>query len=233
MQLNTQPPEKKFTAIHCTEYSVHSIFYTIQGEGPFAGCPSVFVRLAGCNLQCPLCDTEYTSGRKTWDIETILGKVKDAFGSARARLIVISGGEPFRQPIGNLAKAFLDAGYTVQIETNGSLYQSGPWEFCTIVCSPKTGAINKSLVPYMDAFKYGGGEGTLATDDGLPVRALVHTAAPRLARPPVGHPAWVYLQPVDVQDQAANWLHTQAVVESCLKFGHTLCLQTHKIVDVP
>src|SRR3954467_9071958 len=43
--------------------SIHSIFYTLQGEGPYSGCPAVFMRLAGCNLQCPGCDTDYTSGQ--------------------------------------------------------------------------------------------------------------------------------------------------------------------------
>ena len=49
---------------------VNSIFYTIQGEGPFAGRPAIFIRLAGCNLQCPGCDTEYTK-RQTMTVDEI------------------------------------------------------------------------------------------------------------------------------------------------------------------
>ena len=45
--------------------NVHSRAETIQGEGPYAGCPAAFIRLAGCNLQCPRCDTEYTPGKDT------------------------------------------------------------------------------------------------------------------------------------------------------------------------
>lgn len=233
MQLNEQPPEKKIVNFDPIFYSIHSVFYTIQGEGPYSGCPAVFVRLAGCNLQCPLCDTDYTKGRAALSVDEIVAEVKEQHGSSPTRLIVISGGEPFRQPIGKLVARFLDEGYQVQIETNGSLYQAGPWERCTIVCSPKTGALNRSLLPYIDAFKYVGGEANLAMDDGLPIKALEHTASPRLARPPEGHPARIYLQPIDVQDAQQNWRHTQAVVESCMKFGYTLCLQTHKIIDVP
>ena len=74
---------------------VNSVFHTIQGEGPFAGSPSVFVRLSGCNLQCPACDTEYTEGRLV-AIYEILMAVGQAFGTkprANTRpLVVITAG---------------------------------------------------------------------------------------------------------------------------------------------
>ena len=58
-KINSQAIEK---SAHYTtrSYDVHSIFPTIQGEGPFVGQPAIFIRLAGCNLQCPACDTDYT-----------------------------------------------------------------------------------------------------------------------------------------------------------------------------
>lgn len=54
LHLNTQPPEKRVDRID-GKVEVHSAFATIQGEGPFAGRPAIFLRLAGCNLQCPGC----------------------------------------------------------------------------------------------------------------------------------------------------------------------------------
>ena len=52
MAINIQPIEKRELSTDGS-VQVHSIFYTLQGEGPFAGQPAVFVRLAGFNLQCP------------------------------------------------------------------------------------------------------------------------------------------------------------------------------------
>jgi len=62
LSINQQKPEPRAKG-DGSILDFHSMFFTIQGEGPFAGHRSIFVRLAGCNLQCPGCDTEYTQGR--------------------------------------------------------------------------------------------------------------------------------------------------------------------------
>lgn len=252
MERNTQPSEKKVSSDgQCL--AVNSIFHTIQGEGPYAGHPSVFVRLAGCNLQCPLCDTEYTS-RENLHIFEIAKRVNFAAYPAQSPpLVVITGGEPFRQSIGPLIYHLNSLGYSVQIETNGSLYQDDiPWtrndKVCkdglftagvrknnrlTVVCSPKTGAINQNLLPHIDAFKYVANVAALENSaDGLPSHALEHPNARGLARPPKGHPAPIYLQAVDEKNTAANHRNVQAVVKSCLRYGYILCTQIHKQIGV-
>ena len=78
MAINIQPIEKRELSVDGS-VQVHSIFYTLQGEGPFSGQPAVFVRLAGCNLQCPACDTDYTSRRTPMPVAAILDAVRDAF----------------------------------------------------------------------------------------------------------------------------------------------------------
>ena len=50
---------------------INEIFYSIQGEGYRTGTPAVFVRFSGCNLKCPFCDTQHSSGREMSDEEII------------------------------------------------------------------------------------------------------------------------------------------------------------------
>lgn len=226
--MNTQLAEKKVFSEN-GDLEVHSIFKTIQGEGPFSGHRAIFLRLAGCNLQCPLCDTDYTSGREFLSVQNVLSRINDLC-KEQSYLVVITGGEPFRQNIYPIASALLSNGYLVQVETNGSLYQDLPFEV-TVVCSPKTGSIHPALQQRISAYKY-----VLHADevcaDGLPLRALNHPVNVQLARPSIHYSGPVYLQPVDVGDEVENKRHLAAVLRSVLKHGHTLCLQTHKIVGL-
>lgn len=234
---NEQPPEKAASG-DGSVLAVNSLFYTLQGEGPFAGMPAVFIRLAGCNLQCPLCDTEYTN-RDNYSVEEILDTVDGAWrnvvdpGHGAMPIVVITGGEPFRQPIRPLVETLLAARYVVQIETNGTLYRSLPWghKNLHVVCSPKAGKVNADLLPWIGTFKYVATVDSLQAD-GLPSHALEHPNAHGLFRPPPGHTAKIYLQPVDEQNIARNARNTAAVVESCMAHGYRLCLQLHKIVGL-
>jgi len=98
---------------------VNEIFKSIQGESTYAGLPCTFVRLAGCNLRCTYCDTNYAyyHGEELSD-EEIISKI-DEYG---ARLVEFTGGEPLLQEeTPGLITALLDRGYRVLIETNGSI----------------------------------------------------------------------------------------------------------------
>lgn len=227
--MNLQPAEKQN---HDPDgwLMLHSLFQTIQGEGPFTGHRALFIRLSGCNLQCPQCDTEYTSNRQMVSPGALAAMVMTK--AQPGQLVVITGGEPFRQNLRPAIDALLAAGYQIQIETNGTLYQDLPYEAITVVCSPKTGAVHKRLEPRIAALKYVLSADSVAEDDGLPTLALGHTASPRLARPPKGFKGKVYLQPVDEAIPENNKKHLQAVVQSVLKHGYILCLQTHKIAEL-
>lgn len=234
--MNTQPTESKF--IHPQgALQLHHCFPTIQGEGPFAGTPAIFVRLAGCNLQCPACDTDYTSKRQTVSPHEIISDVERWVPEKRRhrQLVVITGGEPFRQNIKPLVIALYERGYRAQIETNGTLFPEGgefPVELCTIVCSPKTGKINASLARYVAAFKYVVQAGFVHPADGLPISTLGQIKQTEVARPPVGSLAEIYVQPLDEQDVDKNRANTEAAVQSCLTFGYRLCIQTHKLANL-
>jgi 7-carboxy-7-deazaguanine synthase len=247
MQFNQQPIEKRVTDSGYL-LDVHSVFYTIQGEGPFSGTPCVFVRLAGCNLQCPLCDTDYTVGRTTrtpWEIlESARDflKVKDVGEPHRPPgLVVITGGEPFRQALGPLLQLLTAAGFYVQIETNGTLpppdnhllYNTDTSQRAGVyvVCSPKAGRVNPAIWGVACCAKYVMSADSIASD-GLPIRALDHTVNVVVARPPKHWRRPIYLQPVDVEDEAENQRHTAAVRDSCLQHGYTLQLQLHKLIGV-
>lgn len=240
MSINTQAPAPRLGGFGM---DVHSVFYTIQGEGPYAGRPAVFVRLYGCNLQCPLCDTDYTSEKITWPPQhhqELAAYIIDHFEAPTAPLVVITGGEPLRQAgIVRLVVALQKKGCLVQIETNGTLafpdahdpYTDIDWDRLMIVCSPKTGRVHNKLKPLVLAYKYVLSANSVDTTDGLPKTALDHPAGPILARPHEGFPRnFVYLQPCDPDPQGEN---LQACIRSCYEFGYTLCIQQHKIIGVP
>lgn len=235
--INKQPIEKREPSYEGT-LQVHSIFKTIQGEGPFCGTPCVFVRLSGCNLQCPACDTDYTSKRQLMTPAEICMAVTDLQGKLFPMLVVITGGEPFRQHIGELVDKLVARGHYVQIESNGTMNPPVfPWNKDTsqrrgayIVISPKTGKINTLAEAAACALKY-----VVAWDkvgkDGLPSSALDMPNAP--ARPTPGlFDGQIYIQPLDSKDPEENKLHTDVAVMLSLEHGHILQLQVHKYIGV-
>ena len=113
-------------------YSITEIFYSIQGEGYWTGTPMVFVRLAGCNLSCHFCDTDFTERRKLSEAE-ILAEV-DAIGVGCGR-VVLTGGEPTIQELAPLVNRLHSGRWLVHMETNGQTDESFGVDWVT--CSPK------------------------------------------------------------------------------------------------
>jgi len=137
---------KKYFKEAGDKYLITSIFFTLQGEGPLAGYPAVFVRLAKCNLACSFCDTYFDSG--DWmDVLEIrdridkviddhfLGWIPDWVIQGKLALI-LTGGEPSLQNLMPLLEFFEDRFVVSQIETNGILHTELP-ESTILVCSPK------------------------------------------------------------------------------------------------
>lgn len=232
MQLpNTQGIEKPD---HADDFSleVHSIFDTIQGEGPLSGHPAVFVRLAGCNLQCPGCDTDYTSTRRRMSPEAIVAEVGKA-RSPGAALVVITGGEPFRQAIGLLTQLLEDSGYEPQIETNGTLPPPHGLAVSTkVVVSPKAGKVHPATAAIAHAYKYVIRRRETA-EDGLPLHQLQHSAHPRVARPPKDFPRGaIYVQAQDEGYNAGSHRNQDAALDSARTHGYTFQIQLHKLLGV-
>lgn len=102
---------------------ITEIFFSIQGESSYAGCPCVFVRLTGCPLRCGWCDTAYAFYEGTErGLESVLSEV-ERYG---CRLVEVTGGEPLAQAeVHDLITALADRGYTVLIETSGAIDIAG------------------------------------------------------------------------------------------------------------
>lgn len=133
---------------------VNEIFETMQGEAKWTGTPSVFVRLQGCPVGCPWCDTKHTwyqhgSVQEITHLE-MQNKSEDSDKYAvmevddlvvmilryRAKHVVITGGEPAMYDLRELSNKLMAAGRTVQLETSGtSEIKIDPCAFVTV--SPK------------------------------------------------------------------------------------------------
>jgi 7-carboxy-7-deazaguanine synthase (Cx14CxxC type) len=121
-----------------TTYACKEIFYTLQGEGANAGRPAVFCRFAGCNLWsglardranavCNFCDTDFVGtdgegGGRFASAEALADEIARHWGEPTAhRFCVLTGGEPLLQVDAALTDALHARGFTIAVETNGTL----------------------------------------------------------------------------------------------------------------
>ena len=101
---------------------INEIFYSLQGEGFFAGVPSVFVRLAGCPLRCRWCDTKYAWDKES-GTENSIDEIIEAVQKWPCRFVVITGGEPMiNSELPKLVQKLKDSGKHVTVETAGIAY---------------------------------------------------------------------------------------------------------------
>jgi len=201
---------------------VQDIFPTLQGEGPFAGEPAVFVRLGGCNLACDFCDTEFEIFR-AMPLDQVMEEVRKAAAGLR-ELAVITGGEPLRQNIAPLCKHLLGQGFRVQIETNGTLFRALP-EGVSIVCSPKPSAagyypVRPDLLERVNALKFI-----------VSRHRLGYGEVAEVGQTPRRIP--VYVQPMDEADARKNAENRALAMELAQARGYRLSLQLHKILGIP
>ena len=104
-----------------TSLRIAETFFSIQGEGPTAGLPAVFVRLQGCSVGCAWCDTKYSwepGGGYTVDLDELVAEVL----GHPCRRAVITGGEPLESAsFLPLAHSLADRGFALEVETSGTL----------------------------------------------------------------------------------------------------------------
>ena len=206
-------------------YSVKEIFYTLQGEGANAGTPAVFCRFAGCNLWtgretdragavCQFCDTDFvgTDGDGGGKFATA-GDLARACRTARQggdpALVVLTGGEPMLQVDDALIAALHAEGFTIAIETNGTL--AVPDTIDWICVSPKADA---------ELRQRSGNELKLVfPQKGIAPADVAHLEFTHF-----------FLQPMDGPEQAAN---TAAAIDYCKAHPPwRLSVQTHKVLGI-
>jgi organic radical activating enzyme len=216
---------------------VHSIFYTIQGEGPWAGLPAIFVRLAGCNLRCFWCDTDFAGGKVYSPTELAEAVYEIAFQSGCER-VVLTGGEPMLQEavVPFFYRLSMPAAFQAQIETAGTCWPPGLEELPSviIVCSPKTPRVLSAIRTRAKAWKYIIRAGEVSEEDGLPFASTQLPGMPALLeRPPEIFPrSRVYVQACDEGDAEATQANLHAAAASAMKFGYRLSVQMHKLAGL-
>jgi 7-carboxy-7-deazaguanine synthase len=185
------------------------IFYSIQGEGTWTGTPAVFVRLAGCNLACDFCDTDY-SMKAISSIDDVVASVRELGGDCP--MVILTGGEPLAQAeTPALIEALRRDGRRVHVESNGTIFTELPDDVWLCV-SPKE-RVDARMAKRAN-------EAKLIVDERVPEEHL-----PLFA----GHPT-ILLQPEG--NKAAN-------VALALEYAKAhpqrfrLSLQTHKFIGVP
>lgn len=224
---------------HFSTLKINEMFETIQGEGAHTGVPAVFVRLQGCPVGCPWCDTKHT-----WTLDEALVTTadrvlsKDAESETHfatdaegllalfdqqgyvAKHIVITGGEPCMYDLRELTTQLHARGYTSQIETSGT-YE--------VLCHQDTWVTVSPKVDMKGGFDVLTSALQRANEIKHPVAMEKHIEEldALLARlDDISH-VQVCLQPISQQARA-----TALAVKTCIQRNWRLSLQTHKYIGI-
>jgi organic radical activating enzyme len=184
-------------------------FYSIQGEGTWTGTPAVFVRLAGCNLNCRFCDTDYST-RAFASVSEVVARVAELGGDCP--MVVLTGGEPFAQTRSSeLIEALIQDGRRVHVESNGSIEAALP-EAVWLTVSPKE-RLHPAMAARADEVK-------LIVDGRVPfewLHAFEGRSIPTFLQPEGNKPENIALALAAAQAEPARF---------------RLGLQTHKFIGV-
>ncbi len=209
-------------------YTVKEMFYTLQGEGAHAGRPAVFCRFTGCNLWsgreadraiavCNFCDTDFVGtdgmgGGKFVDAAALAQQIDSHWPSTHQanKYVVLTGGEPLLQLDAALIERLHAHGFTIAIETNGTLPVPDGVDWVCV--SPKMGA-------------------PLVVLRGSEIKVVIPQLGQDLTMYEGLRFTHHFVQPMDGPHLARN---TETAIALC-KANPTwkLSLQTHKLLQIP
>ena len=203
---------------------IKEIFWSFQGEGLRVGVPSIFLRLAGCSVQCPYCDTKdswESDAGAAMSIEEILSKIEIYKKKYPQSQVVITGGEPLEQDLSKITAALKKKNFFLSIETNGIHFQDLPIDWWTVSPKDVTGYfIHQELLKKTNEIKLVVNK-NLAIDEIKRTRSMVPVSVP------------IFLQP-EANDKD-RYINTFSLFRHCqeenfenIKAG----IQLHKIYNV-
>ena len=257
---DTNISPKFFEGLPNDQLLVRTMFASIQGEGPLAGQPCVFVRLGGCNLGakgvgasgCDFCDTDFRLNEsRMMTFHKIQSKAEQLIGRATERvspdgnLFIFTGGEPTLQK--NLFGFLEQTTWRAQVESNGMYHLEMPRNSRTImVISPKMGGatryppLNPKVLGQADCLKF------VLDSDPLSLYHEVAEYAYTVTCPVYVSPMAVYRREMsseegervsawndDLIDREATARNYEYAGEYALRNGLRLSIQSHLFANMP
>ena len=201
-------------------FRVAEIVSTIQGEGWWAGIPITLLRLQGCNLRCPFCDTKYSLDPKGGQVMS-LGELFHALEQVhpRGRTILLTGGEPTIQPLEYLVPPLTSIG-PVHLETNGTNPLDKGLFYTWVTVSPKPPhKVHPTAIGRADEVKWLVG----SEDDVAALCAFLEEYKGK----------WMDYKRITVQPISQDRKATKIAIAACLEHNWRLSIQVHKLLEVP
>lgn len=218
------------------EYAfVNSIFASIQGEGVYAGMPAIFLRMQGCQVNCPFCDTKDSwqpETQRKMTVDEVASEIRRQIKTDKIPLLVITGGEPLEQLpfVERIAYELKDIFPKIQIETSGYVPapESKIHKLAEICLSPK-----RKMAPVLQWYGVAESIKFLVGHEGLESPVDIEWV---LETYPQLNSDTVFLQPIDYTGQY-NWVNlnrwtTTKTIHLAQKYGVRVSLQMHKILKI-
>lgn len=235
----SNPLDERENSLALAELKINEMFETIQGEGVHTGVPAIFVRLQGCPVGCPWCDTKHTwtiDESMLVDSQSVMQKSQENehhFASTpesiltlfdeegyNAKHVVLTGGEPCMYDLRPLTQILHEAGYSTQIETSGTF---------TVLCHDDTWVTVSPKVNMKGGFEVLSQALERANEIKHPIAMQKHVEEldELLTVLPKSHKVEICLQPISQQQRA-----TDLAIKTCIQRNWRLSLQTHKYIGI-